>query len=361
MKNFSKLFLVLGAVLLVGQGCISFKGDGEASGNYGVWKSIDGASTWEKMTAYPTPQGVGDLSSVNVNELILDPSDRFALYVGSVAQGLFYSYDAANSWMRVREPYLREGRVRAVAVDPRNKCTLYVARSQRLSKSVDCGRTFNTETFVDTRDQVVINDIEVDWFNTNNVYITNTVGEVLKSTDAGDTWKTIYRGGGAATDLEINNADSRILMLATAKRGIKRSVDSGENWVDILTDGYKKFEGIENVKEIQQTADGAHYWIATDNGLARSEDRGETWMPVSLLTPASSTNVVAVAVDPRNAEHIVYVAGQTIYVSVNGGSKWDTEKMPTNAWATQLSIDPTDSSTIYMGLRAVVEQSNSLF
>ncbi|MBT6254159.1 hypothetical protein HOI83_02935 [Candidatus Uhrbacteria bacterium] len=359
-NTFTKLSLMLGVLLLVGAGCISFKGEGSTDAEFGVWKSVDGAASWEKASAFPTAQGVGDISNIKVQELILDPSDRFALYMGSITQGLFFTYDGATGWQRVREPLLREGRISAVAVDPIDKCTLYAARAQRLAKSEDCGRTFDMETYVESRGDVVISDVEIDWFNPNVIYIANTKGEILKSADGGGTWATLYRNGGFIRDLVLDNTDSRIIMATTANRGIKRSVDGGVNWVDVLDEGYEQYKGITEMRNMEQTEDGSSYWAITAHGLIRSLDRGATWEVVPLLTPPGSSAVTALAVDPRDGNHVVYTSGSTFYTSVNAGARWDTEKMPSSARAFQLTIDPKDSSTIYMGMREV-EQTQGMF
>jgi len=359
-NSFTKLTLMLGVLMLIGAGCISFKGEGDSTAQFGVWKSVDGAATWEQMAAFPTAQGVGSIADVEVHEIVIDPSDRFAIYMGSISQGMFYSYDGATGWQRVREPILREGRVRAVAVDPSDKCTIYASRGQRLSKSTDCGRTFDNETYVEPRGDVIITDIEIDWFNPNVMYISNTKGEILKSTDAGGTWATLYRNGGFIRDLAIDNTDSRILMATTANRGIKRTVDGGINWNDVLTEGYDEYKGITEVWNLDQTDDGSVYWATTAYGLIRSRDRGDTWETVPLLTPPGSSKIDAMIVDPRDGDHVIYTSGSTIYISVNGGTRWDTEKMPSSGRAQDLLIDPADSSTIYMGTRQV-EQTGGLF
>lgn len=358
-RTFTRLFLLAGALILVGQGCISFRGDGDGA-QFSVWKSVDGGAKWEKQAALPTPNGVGDISSVEVNEMIFDPSDHFALYIGSITNGLFYSYDGGEGWNRVREPLLREGRIRSIAVDPSDKCTLYASRGQRLSKSEDCGRTFNTEMYVDPRQDVVITDVEVDWFNPNVVYLTNTAGEVLKSADGGVNWQTIYNKAGFARDIELDNQDSRILLVSTARNGLRRSTDGGVNWTNMFADErYDDYDGVENVRDIVQTAAGDVYWVSTDYGLLTSKDRGETWDPVPLL--AEGSGITALAVNPQDGNHVMYVSGSTIYTTVNGGSRWDPERMPVNARGFQLQIDPTNGSIVYLGMRAFEEQSGLAF
>ena len=359
MNRLVRFSLICGALMLVGQGCIQFRGAGDGA-QFGVWKSIDGGANWEKQVALPTPAGVGDITSVEVNELAFDPSDHFALYMGSIANGLFYSYDGAAGWQRVREPLLREGRIRAVAVDANDKCTIFASRGQRLTRSEDCGRTFNTEMYVDPRSDVVITDIEVDWFNSNVVYLTNTAGEVLKSTDGGVNWQTIYNRAGFARDIELSNQDSRVLLVSSARNGLYRSSDGGVNWENVLKDErYDDYDGIDHVRDIVQTAAGDAFWASSDYGISVSRDQGATWDPVPLL--AEGSNITALAVDPQDGDHVMYVAGSTVYTTVNGGSRWDPERMPANARAYQLHIDPTNGSTVYMGLRQFEEQSGLVF
>ncbi|HBU27658.1 TPA: hypothetical protein DEB00_00900 [Candidatus Uhrbacteria bacterium] len=356
-RSFLQLSAVLSILVLAGAGCF---GGNTASDQFSVWKSVDGGANWQKQAALPTPEGVGDITSVEVNELVFDPSDHFALYMGSVENGLLYSYDGGEGWNRVREPMLRDGRVRAIAVDPQDKCTVYVSRGQRLLKTEDCGRTFNTEMYVDPRSDVVITDVEVDWFNSNVVYLTNTAGEVLKSTDAGVNWVTAYNKGGFNRDIEIDNRDSRILLLSTAQSGLRRSIDGGATWVNLFADEpYKDLDGVKNVREVVQTAAGDTYWVSTDYGLLTSTDRGETWNPVPLL--AAGSDISALAVDPKDGMHVMYVAGSTIYTSVNSGARWDPEKMPAASRGYQLIIDPENDMTVYLGLRAIEEQSGLIF
>ncbi len=361
-RTLARLALALGALALIGPGCLSFRGGGRGD-VFSVWKSVDGGVEWHIRAAYPTPQGVGDLSAVEVNELVMDPSDRFTLYSGSIANGLLYTYDAADGWTRPRENYLREGRVRAIAVDANDKCTLYVSRGQKLAKSTDCGRTFDTEVYVDPRSDVVITDVEVDWFNGNTVYLVNSVGEVIKSTDAAGSWTTIYRKGGFARDIELSNADSRVLILATAKKGMHRSGDGGQTWNEVLNnnlEAYRDLDGVENVNDVGQTKAGDALWASTEYGLIRSGDNGQTWNTVPLITPPSGVGITALAVDPRDGNHVMYVTGSTIYSTVNGGTRWETEQMPVVARAFQLIIDPEQSQTVYMGLRSI-EEIETLF
>ncbi len=361
--KFSRLFLFtfFGVLVLFGAGCIQLKGGKSTDAKLGMWKSVDGGQKFEAASRLPTPRGVGTIASISVRELVRDPSDRFALYLGTDQHGLFYSYDGGDGWMHVREPNLSEGRVRAIAVDPSDKCTIYVTRGQRLYKSEDCSRTFNSEAYVDTRADVVLTDIEIDWYNPKTLYLSTTEGEVIKSSDAGRTWATIYRAKSQINDIHVDAKDSRIILVATARRGIHRSMDAGQSWSIVLEeDTFPKLDDIEKVKGLEQDAKADYTWASSDYGLMVSRDHGATWNAVPLVTPPGSVKITSLAVNPRNGAHIVYAAGGTMYFSTNGGAKWDTEKSPVTGAVSELLIDPVDERTLYLGGLAVEEEA-SLF
>ncbi len=359
-KSLTKIAVASMALVFLGAGCISFKG-GDGAVQLGMWKSVDGGEKWALASALPTPTGVASIVGVSVDELVIDPSDRFAMYMGTAQSGMFYSWDAAAGWDRPRSTELREGRIRSIAVSPNDKCTLYVSRGQKLHKSEDCGRTFNSESYVDSRINVVISDVQVDWFNPDNVYITTTDGDVIKSTDQGHSWATIYRAGGEIRELMIDRQDSRVLHVVTARRGLHRSTDGGLTWTDILKqDQYDKMTNVRRMTSIAQDAESKFIWAATEFGLIRSTDRGESWDAIPLLTKSGQATIGALAVNPQNGEHVTYTAGATIYTTHDGGAQWDTEKMPTAGRATELMFDPKEANVLYMGVRGV-EKEGGLF
>jgi photosystem II stability/assembly factor-like uncharacterized protein len=357
MKHLA-LPLSLFALVFFGAGCISFSGGGDTGPKLGVWKSVDGGQKWELATKLPTPQGVGSITTVSARELVIDPSDRFALYLGTDEHGMFYSYDGASGWMQVREPNLKEGRVRSIAVSPNDKCTVYASRGQRLYKSEDCSRTFNSEAYVDNRGTVLLSDVEVDWFNPDVVYLTTSEGEVLKSSDQAKTWATVYRSKSHIRDLHIDATDSRIILITTARQGIHRSTDSGASWSKVLEEDseLKELVHIKRTTHLEQDASSNYTWATSDYGLLLSRDKGATWAVVPLVTPPDSIKISALAVNPRNGAQIMYASGQTIYKSENAGADWDTEKVPATGEVFELLIDPIDSNTVYLGAKAVEDE-----
>ncbi|NBS41410.1 hypothetical protein EBS80_02015 [bacterium] len=343
----SKLVLLLGALALTGAGCF---GSGKSTGNDGgVFKTVDGGTAFSQQTAILSSKGVGTIGNANVNALAMDPEDNKTLYAGTVSNGLIYSLDGAASWQQARESGLREGSVSSVAVDPTDVCTVYVAKSQHLYKTDDCLRTFNADAYVETRNGVSIARVAVDWYDAKIVWIGMTNGDVLKSDDGAVTWQTSVNGKEPVTSIQIDNADSRVVLVGTDGAGFWRTADSGATWTQIK-DGLKDFRNAAKVTALSQTKDGTVVLAASAYGILRSKDFGVTWEGLQLLTSAGQVSIRAIAVDPNNADTIAYAAGSTFYRSTDGGAKWTTSKVSTTRTPTVLLADPTDPEVLYLAV-----------
>ncbi|MBU1126063.1 hypothetical protein KJ758_00460, partial [Patescibacteria group bacterium] len=113
-------FLVLG---LLGQGCLS--GNNAVGNDGGVFWTEDAGASWTQSADLPTIQGVTSMAGVNVTSLEVDPSDSSVWYVGTRANGLFYTTDNGISWQRPKGVEGREGAVLDIEVDPNDVCTAY--------------------------------------------------------------------------------------------------------------------------------------------------------------------------------------------------------------------------------------------
>src|SRR3989344_1564358 len=167
VKNKAKFIPVL-FLLLAGQGCIKIQTGGSGSDG-GIFKSIDMGMTWlQKAIVLSVPARPQNIAGLNVNKLVIDPSDHDALYLATSGAGVFYSLDGGEGWLQSKT--LRAVDVYDVAVDPRNKCTIYAATGNKLLKSTDCARTWGT-VFVDSRPEVLVTRVLIDKTNANIVYL----------------------------------------------------------------------------------------------------------------------------------------------------------------------------------------------
>jgi len=347
MRKIIFLGIAFVCLALMGVGCIKFT-SGPTGETGGVWKTADQGETWEQKVKFPTAQGVGEIGQVNIKTIAVDPSDHLAIYAGTTADGLIYSYDGAETWNSAKQ--LDTGPVAAIAVDPGDKCTLYAATRNKIYKSEDCSRTFE-QVYYETRTDVDITAIEVDWYNHSVVYAGTSDGDLLKSTDAGASWSAVHRFDGDVNDFLVDPFDSRVLYVATENKGLWKSADSGESWNDFDAE-LRDFKNSRDIYFIvaDKTSQNTII-IATKYGLIRSYDGGDNWSEIELVTPPGTATITALAINPREGKEIFYTTKGAFYKSLDSGTSWVTKKIPAvERSASALAIDTENAKVIYLGV-----------
>src|SRR5690606_25957867 len=250
------------------------------------------------------------------------PSDPNVVYVGTgsdglrsniiVGRGIWRSDDAGETW---RFLGLRDvGQIGAVEIHPEDPDRVYVAalgnpfgksRERGVYRSTDGGRTWDHVLFV--ADSIGAIDLELHPTDPNTIYASLWRGErkpwtiisgahassgvgIWKSTDGGTTWRRSSRGLPSGligkSDLAVSPADpDRVYALVEA--------------------------------------------LDPEEGLYRSDDRGETWRLVSnqaglMNRPFYYTNVDA---DPTDAD-VVWVSSEQFFKSTDGGVSWTRVRTP---------------------------------
>jgi photosystem II stability/assembly factor-like uncharacterized protein len=294
----------------------------------------------------------------------MDPQDSRAIYLASVDNGLYYTYNITDGWQFVSS--LPQATVNDIKVDPKSKCIIYAAIANRVYRSSDCSRTWS-QIYFDNNTGIVVNTIVIDQYNTSNIYIGTSRGEIIKSIDSGSSWRTIQRLTDGVSHLMISPLDSRLIFVATSKNNIfsftsntntnpANSADLEanflvENWTD-LNEVLKNFDLGSNFKDISINPDGTMF-IATSKVILRSKDNGFTWDNVNLIQPEKDAVINALAVDPQNSNNIYYITNTTFFRSSDGGATWTTKKLPTKRSGQELLIDFKNPNMIYLGTKQV--------
>ena len=330
-----------------------------------VFASADHGDTWRSLTSVPSVTGrAGSISSLNVNLMTMDPQDSKALYLATYDNGLYLTYNIVNGWEQVTS--LPTATVNDVKVDPKSKCIIYAAISNRIYRSNDCSRTW-TQIYFDNNTGVVVNTIAIDQYNTANLYIGTSRGEIIKSIDSGSSWRTIQRLDEGVSHLIISPLDSRLIFVATSKNNIfsfnsntntnaANSADLEanfmvENWTD-LNEVLKDFDLGSNFKDIITNPDGTMF-IATAKVILKSKDNGFTWENVNLIQPEKDAIINALAVNPADSNNIYYITNTTFFRSSDGGATWTTKKLPTKRSGRELLIDFKNPNVIYLGTKQI--------
>ena len=358
MKKIS-LILLLISLSLVLSACLSFRRTGDVGVSGGIFVSRDQGSTWKNMSFSPSASGEPvSLTHLDVNEIVVDPSDYNALYMATYGRGLFSTYNLNQGWQKVEN--LPSETISSVAVNPDFKCTIYAAVANRLYRSVDCARTWE-QTYYDNNPEVLVRAVVVDHYNSDNVYIATSRGEIIKSIDKGNSWRTIHRFENGVSHLKMSPLDSRLLFAATNRNEFysfnspsPRTSNLEENFaVSNMNNLSEVLENMRrtNIKEINICSKEGVIILATEQKLLRSPDNGVTWEDIDLIPSESDAAIKAVAINPQNSQQLYYVTDTTFYRSLDGGVSWNTRRLPTQRIGSSLLVSPADPNVVYLGVR----------
>jgi len=253
----------------------------------GVYKSVDGAKTWQHM-------GLTDTGTIG--RIVIHPTDPNIVYVASAGQewmenemrGIYKTTDGGRTWTPSLKISVKTG-VNDIAIDPGDPNTLYAAAWQRQR------RKWN-----DPRPEKGFEE-----------------SGIFKSTDAGKTWARLTNG------LPASNVSGRI-GIAIAASNPKVVYAFYDNYGCDTETPAEAGEG-----RGRNPGGSAATCPIIGNQVYRSNDKGVTWTLVSGQTPEQRTFVKAMSntyawvfgnirVDPTD-ENTIYTLALGVSVSRDGG------------------------------------------
>lgn len=356
LKNhFFKIALLPVLIVAALSGCsLGFNSDSGSSGmsDGGVFKSTNKGGNWAQKILILTVGAKKSFSGIDIISLGLDPGDNQAVYAGSFENGLFYSYDKAESWQVASN--LGKLTVNNIAVAPDNKCVIYATASNKVLKSEDCGRTWS-QAYFDNDAKAIISSLAIDQKAGNNVFIGTSNGDVIKSSDKGFSWRALDRFDSQVEKIAISPSNSKIMFAGTASKGVFRSTNGGDKW-EKLSEKLQAFDGSMRFRDLViSKAERETVFLATNYGLLKSTDNGDIWSKIELLTAEEEAKIYSVAANPNNANEIYYVTATTFYRSLDGGKNWTSKKLPTDRAGFKLLIDPKDPAIVYLAAKKITK------
>lgn len=344
------LLISLFAVAFFGQGCLGpSTPSGPKGPDAGVWKTSDGGLTWvNKRALVSGPKVTAGAAVLNVLSIAMDPQDHLAVYLGTAENGLVYTLDGGESWQK--STALTASRVNAVAVDAKNKCTIYATSGNKILKTTSCGRDWGV-IFSDPRTDTFFTQIVADWYNPTILYAGTNGGDIMRSTNSGESWAVATRVDGVRiTSIALDPRDSRIVYAGTDGSGIFKTMDGGNTWSQIRKQFGEEYADGRRVNQVvPDPVEAGVLYNVSRYGILKSADGGETWKALNLTSPPSTVKINALAIDPKNNKKIVFTGVATLQFSTDGGATWTPKKLPTTQTGGKLLIDPLDSNVIFLG------------
>lgn len=315
---------------------------------YGLYRSMDGGTSWELRSNTPNLLGWAVLGNDSDGQawydltLDVDVDNPNVLYVGGV--NMWKSNDGGVSWNIIAHWYGARG-IPYVHADhhsfnfhPSSDNIIYAGNDGGLFKSLDAGVTWG-----DLSSGLAIHQVYRIGVSARDAE-TMIIGNQDNGSDIflNGSWKTIYGGDGMECAIDpINNA----IMYCSIYRGsFFRSDDFGRTWVAISGEFDEEGAWITPFMLDPQNP-ATLYTVATR--VYKSVNRGNSWTAIS---PEFDTEpLTAMAVAPSASEHI-YVAGNNrMFVTSNGGGSWRTlseSTLPLNI--TYIAVHPRQPTTIWV-------------
>jgi photosystem II stability/assembly factor-like uncharacterized protein len=270
----------------------------------------------------------------------LDPSPVLALEVArsnplvvyaGTQTGFYRSDDGGMTWSQ----NLIAGHTSpTIAVDPTDAMTVYVGGTTNLQRSTNGGTTFAPVV----TSQVV--NVLIDPTNRFVYAATNTQGVQYYN---GSTWGALNTG---LTSMTINTIGIDAVDLFA----------SVQNSLFVLARGgpttWQPASGTPGGSIAAFTTDGAGtlYVGGAFNGIKKSSDHGASFT----TTTAQTQSYTLMRGDPTRAGVVYAGTGMGVYKTKDGGQTWFFQNggLPASTVVDALAVDPTHSSTVYIGSRA---------
>ncbi len=207
------------------------------------------------------------------------------------------------------------------------------------------------------------NAIAVDPNNANIWYVGAPAGGIWKSTDAGSSWTNLFDDfpqiGVSGIAIDPNN--SNIIYIATGDDdaadsysvGVFKSLDGGASWLETGLNPSNSNDNTLMNEIIIDPTNSDILWVATNTGLYKSTDAGDTWevrqagfIADLKLKPGDPNTVYAIAGR--------YVGGSgnqvTFYKSTNGldFTALDSPVLPTSSGRALLGVSAADPEVLYV-------------
>ncbi len=267
-----------------------------------------------------------------------------------VALGALLVFSAADVGAQGGPP---GARVFNLFADPESQGMVYAATSRGIFRSDNGGLSWGPASGG-------LTSPDTSWITGagGRLYTATLGAGVFRSDDGGNNWTPATTGLPDADTLSlgVNPSDPQVVYAGTRNEGIFKTTNGGDSWVavnngllEFVTNGTTVFEGDYNQIAVDpnnpETVFAMHSSnVRLGNGIwFRSTNGGQQWFGI-----AAGASGLSVAVDPIDSNNIYAGTANGMARSQDGGETVQVlASFPAGVSANALAIDPVDPQTIY--------------
>ncbi|HXI03098.1 MAG TPA: hypothetical protein VNI57_07965 [Candidatus Saccharimonadales bacterium] len=317
-----------------------------ASASGGVWKTDNDGTTWTPLFDAEGSYSIGCVT--------IDPHNPLTVWVGtgennsqrsvSYGDGVYKSVDGGTSWKKMGLE--KSEHIAKILVDPRKSDTVFVAAQgplwnsggdRGLYKTTDGGKTW--KQVLKISDETGVNDVTLDprhpdvmlasaYQRRRHVWTLIDGGPesgIYKSMDGGETWDKVTAGlptvDMGRIGLAVSPANPDVVYAIVEAEGDKggffRSTDMGSNWTkmgDYMSSSPQYYnEIIADPKNVDRV-------YAMDTWMMVTQDGGKTFARVGEKTKHVDNHVLWI--DPENTDYLLAGCDGGVYESYDRGATW---------------------------------------
>ncbi len=292
----------------------------------GVFRSTDRGRSWMQLN-----DGLPTLA-LKHSAAAVDDGGQVVLLVSGIAGGLYRSADYGASWVTVISPDVIVG---ALAMSPdfdQDGTVLAGDTSGALFVSEDGGWTFSQRDPLTAAGPIMQIEFTPGYGSTGEIYLGTVTG--LYFSDSRATSFTSVQSFGSewvsALAVSPDYETDLTLFAATPTQGLFKSIDAGQTWT--LYETGKELAAQTNYHfldiEISDAfAEDATVFLATFEGLFRSENGGESWSELETRPPELIMDVALSSDVASDGIMLVSTYGGGLYVTQDAGATWEVSNL----------------------------------
>ncbi|MBI1747318.1 MAG: glycoside hydrolase [Acidobacteria bacterium] len=288
----------------------------------GLYKSIDGGNTWRPLTK-GLPASTQGLGRIGLGIAPSQPSRLYATVDAGPLGGIYRSDDAGESWQRINTEARLWGRgsdFAEIKVHTKNPDTLYVANTSTY-RSTDGGQTFAAIKGAPGGD-----DYHRLWINPDNPQIILLAGDqgAIITVNGGETWSSWYNQPTAQFYHVITDQQFPYWVYGAQQESGSAAVVSRGDYGAITARDWRTV-GVEEYGYV--APDPLNPNIIYGGKISRFD---RTTGQAQNISPEAvrrgkyrflrTAPVIFSPIDP----HILYFAGNVLFKTTNGGHHWET-------------------------------------